>query len=371
MDLLVVSPLLSSILGLFLGIFISTRQSGLGSDKRVRLVLSSLIFLYAYTSFDYYLALKLDANSPFSGGSYLLYHLIGPLFYSLIVLYTKTAINFKKWSLIILVYTLFRWILFIPILQFDTIADIIASQQVFGAWFWIEVEYVIATLLNVIALSISYTTLKNTPLVLTLNDTQQVHLKWVKNLIILFITLQLASAFNTVINTENPDTFETYVYIETMLLTVFFFVLTYTLMHFPVFAFTGSYKDLSEETKKKYAHSSLNNSSVLFQQIETLMKEEQLYLDFEIKLNTLAEKLNSSVHHTSQAINENAHISFSDYVNQFRIEAAKIKLLEPNPDTIFAIYLAVGFNSKAAFYKAFRKNTDMTPSEFKKLNKPQ
>jgi len=31
--------------------------------------------------------------------------------------------------------------------------------------------------------------------------------------------------------------------------------------------------------------------------------------------------------------------------------------------------LDVGFNSKAAFYNAFKKNTKQTPTEFKKLHK--
>jgi AraC-like DNA-binding protein len=43
--------------------------------------------------------------------------------------------------------------------------------------------------------------------------------------------------------------------------------------------------------------------------------------------------------------------------------------MEPNPATIFAISLDVGFNSKAAFYCAFKKNTQMTPTDFKKFRK--
>jgi len=62
-------------------------------------------------------------------------------------------------------------------------------------------------------------------------------------------------------------------------------------------------------------------------------------------------------------------MSFPDFINSFRIEEAKKKLIEPNPATIFAISLDVGFNSKAAFYTAFKKNTQMTPTEFKKLHR--
>jgi YesN/AraC family two-component response regulator len=94
-----------------------------------------------------------------------------------------------------------------------------------------------------------------------------------------------------------------------------------------------------------------------------------LYLEYDLKLNVLAEKLDKSVHHISQAINQNANMSFPDFINSFRIEEAKKKLLEPKPATIFAISLDVGFNSKAAFYTAFKKFTSQTPTEFKKQHK--
>jgi AraC-like DNA-binding protein len=114
----------------------------------------------------------------------------------------------------------------------------------------------------------------------------------------------------------------------------------------------------------------LSDSSSLFKQIEALVNKELLYLDYDLKLNTFAKKLDQSIHHISQAINQNAKMSFPDFISSFRIEAAKKKLIKPKPDTIFAIYLDVGFNSKAAFYTAFKKHTQMTPTEFKKLHKP-
>ncbi|SIQ20963.1 helix-turn-helix domain-containing protein [Maribacter ulvicola] len=135
-------------------------------------------------------------------------------------------------------------------------------------------------------------------------------------------------------------------------------------MHFPVFAITGDFEDLHPTIKRKYANSSLVDSSNLFYKINSLVKDEQLYLESEIKINSLAEKLNKSVHHISQAINQNTGKSFPDFINSFRIQEAKKKLLQPKPDTIFTILLEVGFNSKAAFYSAFKKNTQQTPSQF-------
>ncbi|TYA71950.1 helix-turn-helix domain-containing protein [Seonamhaeicola marinus] len=369
MSLLDISPLLSSILGLFLGIFIISRTSGLGKDKSIRYVLAALVFIYAYTSFDYYVLLKVDINSMLSGGAYLLYHLTGPLFYLFILLFTKTEFNLKKSMLSIGGYTLLRWMLFLPILEYNTVTDLMATGNTLGIWFWIEMEYILATAINILLLVIAFIKLKNTPIYLKLDAAQKLNYKWVKLLIVLCVGIQITSGFNTVINTKTLETLEFYAKTETLLLAVFFFVLAYSIMHFPVFAFTGAFEDLPEKTKKKYAKSSLTDSSELFNKIEALVTSEDLYLDYDIKLNTLADKLDTSIHHISQAINQNANMGFSDFINRYRIEAAKSMLLEPKPNTIFAIALDVGFNSKAAFYTAFRKNTNMTPTEFKKAHK--
>ena len=52
-------------------------------------------------------------------------------------------------------------------------------------------------------------------------------------------------------------------------------------------------------------------------------------------------------------------------MNHKRIVAAQ-KLLLESELTVLDIAMQVGFNSKSAFYSAFKKHTQLTPSEFKK-----
>ncbi|TMN91716.1 hypothetical protein CWB72_06330 [Pseudoalteromonas phenolica] len=54
-------------------------------------------------------------------------------------------------------------------------------------------------------------------------------------------------------------------------------------------------------------------------------------------------------------------------MNHKRILAAK-KLLIESELTVLDIAMQVGFNSKSAFYSAFKKHTQLTPSSYKKQN---
>ena len=84
----------------------------------------------------------------------------------------------------------------------------------------------------------------------------------------------------------------------------------------------------------------------------------------------LAATLKVSSNHLSQAINEQSSLNFYDFVNGYRIEAAKQQLTERDPKryTILGLALDSGFNSKSAFYKGFKKHTGMTPTAFRSIH---
>ena len=68
----------------------------------------------------------------------------------------------------------------------------------------------------------------------------------------------------------------------------------------------------------------------------------------------------------SQIINEELNKNFYDLVNYYRIEEAKKLLVSVNGErTILDIAYDVGFNTKSSFNRAFKKQTRMTPSQFK------
>ena len=123
---------------------------------------------------------------------------------------------------------------------------------------------------------------------------------------------------------------------------------------------------------KKYEKSSLTseNSEKYLNKLLTMMEVEKPHLNNDLTLQKLSESLSISQHHLSQIINEKLNQNFFDFINSYRIEEAKILLLDKRGEllTILAIAEEVGFNSKSAFNIAFKKYTSMTPTQFKKQN---
>ena len=120
--------------------------------------------------------------------------------------------------------------------------------------------------------------------------------------------------------------------------------------------------------QKKYGDKSIENdeAKVFEGRLRRLMEEEQLFKDSRLKLPKVANELKTSPHRLSQYLNDNLDKSFNQYINEYRIEAAK-KLIKVNDQfTLEAIGYEVGFNSRSTFYSAFKKQTGLTPAAFKK-----
>jgi len=100
--------------------------------------------------------------------------------------------------------------------------------------------------------------------------------------------------------------------------------------------------------------------------IETLIHEEKLYQNPELTLTDLAKKLKTNASVISKTINQGFQMNFNDCINNYRIESVKNRFAdgEHKKSTLLGIAYDCGFNSKATFNRAFKKNTGKTPKEF-------
>jgi AraC-like DNA-binding protein len=121
---------------------------------------------------------------------------------------------------------------------------------------------------------------------------------------------------------------------------------------------------------KKYKTSTLDREEAreIVKKLTHLLEYEKVYRDETISLQSLAQELSISYHRLSQIINEKMQKNFFDLINGYRVEEAKKRLVDPaeGARNVLAIAFDVGFNTKAAFNRVFKKYTGMTPSQYRK-----
>lgn len=129
-------------------------------------------------------------------------------------------------------------------------------------------------------------------------------------------------------------------------------------------------KQKTETSVEKYASSKLSETErdEIFKKINKYLDEVKVFLNEDITLPVLAKQLNVPTNILSQTINSKTNQNFNDFINGFRINEAKFRLLNSEYQnlTIEAIGKSVGFNSRTTFINAFKKITNYTPSEYKK-----
>ncbi len=133
--------------------------------------------------------------------------------------------------------------------------------------------------------------------------------------------------------------------------------------------------DSEQEQKEKYENSTLQHTQKE-RYVETLlhyMETEKPYLLPDLTLSELSKQVNIPTHHLSQIINEKLNCNFLDFINQYRVKETQLKLLDPKCAhyTIISIAYDSGFNSKSTFYTAFKKQTMMTPNEYRRKQELQ
>ena len=96
---------------------------------------------------------------------------------------------------------------------------------------------------------------------------------------------------------------------------------------------------------------------------------DQITLHFErpLTLQGIAQSIHVNDSHLSRKFKEETGISLIDYIHTKRIEAAKL-YLESNTASITEIALIVGFNDVNYFSRIFKKITNLTPSQYRRLH---
>ncbi|WP_316791679.1 AraC family transcriptional regulator [Pedobacter frigoris] len=171
-----------------------------------------------------------------------------------------------------------------------------------------------------------------------------------------------------------PQYLVEYLYLPCLITCIYFFILFYTFRHHAIFT-TETYgqflKDTlpaSEEMKMdeiKLTTVPGSELQVLAGCIEEHLMRSGIYTNPDLTIGILAREMHISTEKISAAINKEMNKNFFDLINEKRVDKAKELLGNKiNLLTIEAIAYEAGFNSRASFYRAFKKCTSLTPSEY-------
>ncbi len=124
--------------------------------------------------------------------------------------------------------------------------------------------------------------------------------------------------------------------------------------------------DLKEKDKKvgKIIKESIEESTEMLNAIESKMMEEKFYLNENFSSQDVLVHFEITRNKLDELLTHIKGLSFADWLNTLRIEYAKNLLLTHNKYTIDAISSMSGYSSRSAFYAAFKKVTNITPTEF-------
>lgn len=124
---------------------------------------------------------------------------------------------------------------------------------------------------------------------------------------------------------------------------------------------------ISAEAQQQYSRSKLTpeEGQTYLKQLLAFMDQEKPYRHFQLSIDELANMSNIPPRYLSQIINEQLKKNFFDFINSYRIEAAKVLLMNPEK-RISEVMYDVGFSSRSSFNTHFKKYTGMTPSQYRK-----
>lgn len=205
----------------------------------------------------------------------------------------------------------------------------------------------------------------------TVSSFEKTKLKFISRFVVLVGVLTLAT---TVLYLILPQYMVEYLYLPCLITFIYFFILFYTSRHHAIFT-TETYGQFLQDTLPASDKIEIRGKEATLvpkrelqetaKRIDDYLNQTEAYTNPDITIRILADCLSIPVEKISAAINKEMSKNFFDLINEKRVDKAKVLLgYKLDKITIEGIGLEAGFNSRASFYRAFKKYTTINPSEY-------
>ena len=103
------------------------------------------------------------------------------------------------------------------------------------------------------------------------------------------------------------------------------------------------------------------------QELESVIKTKSLYLRSKLCLYDLSIETSIPIKHVKQVLSEKLHLTFFEFISEYKIAEAKHLLTKINEDhfSISNVAIKSGFNTDESFITLFKKHTNMSPEKYR------
>lgn len=366
--------LLGSIQALFFIVLLISRKDRKTADLYLA---AFLLLVSASLFFDYLPELNLPDDKQ---GIFIISYYFPLLFGPLLWFYSDSLINgYRKFRLIYLLHLLPAVIFSFVIFSFNDYDADRKIDIILKGYFNISIGYFIINLLVMLSVplyiwQITDNLSKNKVNIdLNYSQTDAVSLNWLKYISVSFLIIWIVYIiFTCIAFFTDFNLIEYGKMIINMAMVFFIFITGYYGLKQPGIYISHSQiinKNAKQEivilTEKK-PDSANQNLDEKYDSLIDFLKKEKPYLDNELTLSSLADKIGIQPYLLSEILNKRLRRTFYDFIHYYRVEEAKKRLVskENSQFTILAIAYDCGFNSKSTFNRIFKNLTGQTPSEY-------
>lgn len=134
-----------------------------------------------------------------------------------------------------------------------------------------------------------------------------------------------------------------------------------------VFTSSKRLQEFSYKSPKNTNNKPNDTSDEFVTALLTIMETQKPYLDPELTLSALSKLVNVKPEFLSRVINSQLNQNFFDFINSYRVGEFKNQCVSKTNSHLSIVGIAYncGFNSKAAFYRTFKKSEGISPTAFK------
>lgn len=197
------------------------------------------------------------------------------------------------------------------------------------------------------------------------SSTQKLDLSPVKWLLVLFAFTSLLSFVANLIGRHRFFDADFMLAIPSTLFSVALYALAYVCFRQEHSAPSLMELDSITDEKHEDAHYAANLKELIVKKME----DDQVYLQPNLKISDLAALLGTNRNYLYNVINVGMGISFSEFVNRYRVGHAQRLLMENPGANIEEIATQSGFSSGTTFYRNFKAMTGTTPYKWLKSQK--